>query len=457
MLNRLVFRLLDQVNRIITEFDMFVNTKKAIIGFSAGPDSVCLLDVLKTIYRDKIDFYLVYINHGLRQKNILRTEEELTRYYARKYKCDYKIIKIKVPKTKKGMEAEARERRYHALITYAKKISAQRIVLGHNLDDLVETFFMNLIRGSGTLGLQSIPAVRLPFVRPLINLRKTIILNYLKKRDLKFSEDLSNLNLNIRRNFIRKRIIPQLLKLNPQLYEVVKREADILHNDEEFLQNIVRRVFKKLVKKERAGFTIDLNRLLYYNKAVGSRVIMSIIKSLKGDLSGFASKHIEAIWGLKGKLSGKKTVLPENLYARKIYGKVFIGCSDKDKIEDFCIPVKIGKDSEIANMRLRVNLVKKFDLNRRSANCEVFDFDRIYPPIVLRNRKAGDVLKIKKGRKKLKEVLNEARVPVNERDNVVLLCDRQGILWVIGICRAYQAYIDKKTRNILKVEFEHLD
>lgn len=450
-------KILTAVKRTVEEHNMLKGIKRAVIAFSAGPDSVCLLDVLKTIYGDKIKFCLAYINHGLRPKNILKKEEELTRLYAGHYKCACKIIKIKVSKTKKGIEAEARERRYNALISYAKKISANRIILGHNLDDLVETFFMNLIRGSGTLGLLSIPAVRLPYVRPLIDIKKSEILSYLRKKGLSFSMDLTNLNLNIRRNYVRKKIIPLMLNLNPQLYEIVKREIAILHNDEKFLQDFVKKLFKKAVKKRSDGFTIDLNHLFCYNKAIVTRIIMEIIKSLKGDLTGITSKHIEAIIGLKSKLSGKKILLPQNLYAQRIFGKIFVGCCNKSKIEKFYIPLKIGEEVIIGSLKLNLNLVRKYDLNRPLANCEVFDFAKIYPPLFLRSRKAGDTIRIKNGRKKLKEIFNEAKIPVSERENVMLLCDQHNILWVIGVRRAELAYIDKKTENILRVKFEYLN
>ncbi len=446
-----------QVKETIDRYRMFRKTKKVVIGFSGGPDSVCALDVLKKIYGNTIIFSLVYVNHGLRPKGILKDEERLVHYYARKYECSCKIIRIVVPKTRRGLEAEARQRRYNALMKCAREISAQRIVLGHNLDDVVETFFINLVRGSGTLGLQSIPAVRLPFVRPLIGIKKSDILRYLKMCGLKFSTDLSNTDMNIRRNFIRLKIIPQLLKLNPQLHKVLQREIDILHNDERFIQEEVQKAFDKLVTKKKNGLAIDLKHLLYYNKAIGNRVIMRGIKNLKGNLSGLESKHIDAILSLNDKTSGKKIFLPGNLCAQRVYESVVICPSAGGREKKFFSPVKIDKVVEITNLRLKTSFVAKIAQVHFSENCEFFDFDELIPPFFLRNWKPGDIIEIKKGRKKIKKILNEARVPVNERSSIVLLCDQRGILWVVGICRAYRAFIDKKTRNILKVEFEYLD
>lgn len=451
----MVDKILENVKNTIDEYKMFRGVQKAVIGFSSGPDSVCLVDILKSLYGNKIKFSLVYINHGLRSNRILKKEERLTEYYAKKYQCDFKIIKVIVIKGKKGIEAEARERRYRALIDYAQRISAQRIVLGHNLDDLIETFFINLIRGSGNIGLQAVPPVRLPFVRPLINVRKKEILEYLKKRKLKFSKDISNLNTDIRRNFIRYKIIPQFIKLNPNIYETIKREIEILHNDEEFLQKIVERVYKKLVYRKKDGFTLDLGRLMYYNKAIVNRVVMKIIKELKGDLSGIESKHISAVLSLKDKSSGRKVILPYNLYAQRIFDKVFIGIKNEGLKNKLKIKLKIGESVDIGRFVVKGEILKKFDLKKRQDNCEVFDFSQIYPPLVLRNRTEGDIVKIKNGTKKLKKILNEKKVPANERNSVVVLCDRKGILWVIGIYRAYRAFINNETKDILKVALEY--
>ncbi|MCX7995278.1 MAG: tRNA lysidine(34) synthetase TilS [candidate division WOR-3 bacterium] len=449
--------ILENVKETIERHKMFEGVKKALIGFSSGPDSVCLLDVLKTIYQNDIDFFLIYVNHGLRDRKVLEYEERLTAYYAHKYNCGFKIVKISIPKTKKGIEAEARERRYDVFIDYAQKISAQRVVLGHNLDDLVETFFMNLIRGSGNVGFQSIPPVRLPFVRPLINVKKIDILRYLKEKGLKFSRDMTNLDIDIRRNFIRQKIIPRLIELNPRIYETIKREIEILHDDEEFMQIAVNRAYNRCREKKKDGITLDLNRLMHYNKAIRNRVIMKAIVELKGNLTGIESKHIEGIWSLRSKLSGRILCLPEGLYAQKVYDKIFLGWKDSAIKKRTEIELEIGKEIRFGDLKVRSEIIEHFDLKKKKENCEVFDLSQVVPPLILRNRKRGDVVVIKGGKKRLKEILIEKKIASLERDDVGLLCDREGILWVMGVYRAYRAFIQKNTKKILKVEFEHIN
>ncbi len=457
MLNCIVKKLVQQVNETIQKKGMFDNVHKVVFGFSGGPDSVCLLDVLKTIYESKINIRLVYVNHGLRAQKFLQHEERMTEEYAKKYCCEHEVIKIKVPETRKGVEAEARERRYHALIKCADKIQAQRIVLAHNLDDLVETFLMNLLRGSGTLGLQAMPAVRLPFVRPLIDVKKSDVISYLKSKSLRYCCDQSNLDLSIRRNFIRRKIMPQLLEINPQIHDIIRREIEILHNDEEFIQDYVKKAYDTVVRKRENGLAIDFNRLMYYNKAIRNRVILEAIRFLKGDLTGIGAKHIEAIFGLKNKVSGRVVCLPDKVVARKIYGNIFLGLNFEAKKKDIYRTVKIGSEIEVENLRLKSDFIQNCIPEKTIPEGELFDAGALKMPLYVRNRKPGDVVKIKNGRKKLKEILNEKDIPVDKRDKVLLLCDQKGILWVIGIYRAFRAFVNRATNKILKVQFEYID
>ncbi|MEO0228238.1 MAG: tRNA lysidine(34) synthetase TilS [candidate division WOR-3 bacterium] len=454
MKRNLVKDIVSEVKDTIEKYSMFEDVNRAVIGFSAGPDSVCLLDILKKLYGEKIDFHLVYINHGLRPKSILKTEEDLTKLYARRFKCGYKIIKIKIPKTKKGLEAEARERRYSALLGYLNEINAQRIILGHNLDDLIETFFLNLIRGSGARGLSSIPPVRLPIVRPLIEIKKEEIINYLKINGLRFSTDITNKNIALRRNLLRHKIIPELLKINPSLFEVIKREIELIKMDNDYLQSQAEKVFARVVEKRENSFTLDLRKIIRYNKSIINRVVMEIIKNLNGSIQGFTSEHIEAILSLKDRTSGSRVILPKGIIAQKGYDKIYIGRT-KDS-PPFYLEIGLNDDKILNGLRIKTAVLSKVS-KLKIKNSEFFDLSEIRLPIFIRNRRPGDFIEIKDGRLKLKKVLNEAKIPIYERNRPNLLCDQRGILWVIGLRRAYRALVNKMTKKILKVEFEYLD
>ena len=435
---------------------MLGGVTKVVIGFSAGPDSVCLFHTLHALYGKNIKFNIVYVNHGLRPKSALDAEESLVKKYARAYGVNYKIIKVKIKKKKTGLEATAREARYRGLLNHLKKVKAQRIALGHNFDDVLETFFMNLLRGSGARGLRSIPPVRLPFIRPLIDLKKNEIIAYLEKKKLSYSFDKTNIKLNYRRNLLRHRIIPQLLRINPGLYQTVKREIRIFKEDEEYLQEKVAQAYKNACKYEKNHILLDLNIILRYNASIRSRVVMKAIADLRGDLTGYESKHFGKILDLKDKTSGKKISLPKGLYAQREYDKIFIGLA-KPK-ESLKSRLGINEVRSLKNIiTVSTKVMQTFDLKKLKPNQEVFDLAQVKLPLFIRSRKNGDYIETKIGKKKVKKLLNEMRIPIHKRHEIMTLCDQKGILWIFGLARAFRAFIDKKTKKTLVVNFENIN
>jgi len=448
--------LLKEVQKTIEKHSMLKGAKKVLIAFSSGPDSVCLLDILNILYGNKIEFHLIYVNHGLRPQRVLKVEENLTKEYALKYNINYTIINIKVKKKKNGIEAAAREERYQRLLHYMKKIDAQRIGLGHNLDDVIETFFMNILRGSGMRGLKSIPPVRLPFIRPLIDVKKADILRYLKKQKLLYSLDKTNRCLNYRRNLLRHTIIPKFIKINPLMHKAIKKEIELLHQDDEYLEILAERVYKKAVAGKKNYASLDLKRILRYNQSIISRVVMKAIKELRGDLKGYETKHFDEIIGLKGKENGKKINLPKGLYAQKECGAIIIGISRI--VQPLRVVVKTKGEVSIPSTKvIRTHITSNFDLKKRSLHCEIFDLRKIEQPLFVRNRMKGDYIKTKIGRKSVKNVFNEFKVPHYRRDDTMMFCDQKGILWIVGIVRASRGFIDKKTKKILVVECEDIN
>jgi tRNA(Ile)-lysidine synthase len=449
-------RLLQTVERTVDRYEMLKGVRKIVIAFSSGPDSVCLLDALHALYSESIRMHLTYVNHGLRSQTVLKREENMTRYYAEKYGCTFDMRNVRIRKRKTGIEAAAREKRYKKLICSMEKYNAQRIALGHNLNDVVETFFMNLIRGSGARGLRSIPAERKPYIRPLINVEKKLILEYLRKRKLRFSVDKSNTKLGYRRNLIRHRILPELLKVNPELYGAIQREISILQVDDEYLEQQAGKVFKKFSRKTQNHVSLDIDSLMRYNAAVVNRVVMRVIRILCGNLDGFESKHFQAITSLSDKANGKQIALPKGLYARREYGTITIGKVRPAKHFNVAIETD-GDELSCGGYVVRTKTVTNVKTRRCQKGREIFDFDELEPPLYVRNRKSGDCVVTKVGKKKMKKIYHEFKIPVHKRENLGLLCDQRGILWVLGATRAYRGFVTGKTRRIVVVDIERID
>ncbi len=445
-----------QVQDTIETYGMLEGGRRILVAFSGGPDSVCLLDVLYRLYRRRLDLCLVYVNHGLRPTRILQREERMAADYARDYDIPYTIIQVKVKKGKIGLEAAARLERYAALHRCMQDLDADRIALGHNLDDVVETFFLNLIRGSGTRGFLAIPAVRFPIIRPLIDIRKQAILAYVKRRKLRFSVDATNVLPQFRRNVLRHRIIPQLLKINPGLHSAVQREIALLRQDETYLEEEAQHAFERVAERQKNHVLLDINRLLQYNPAVASRVLKRAIIGLRGGLEGFESKHFKAILGLIGKETSKRVNLVKGIWAQRSYQHILIGRTGTSQRATVYLDPHTDR-VRYNDMWVTAKKVQRFNLAEKKPNCEVFDLDQLQPPLFIRSKKPGDLIETKAGRQKMKKIFNEFKVPPHKRQNVGLLCDQQGILWVMGLKRAYRALLNKGSRKIMVVEIEDID
>ncbi|UCD05761.1 MAG: tRNA lysidine(34) synthetase TilS [candidate division WOR-3 bacterium] len=449
-------KLMKTVEETIQEHQMFDGVSRVIIAFSAGPDSVCLLDTLHSLYRGRIDFELVYVNHGMRPQSILRGEERMVKDYAERYGVKYRITTVKVKKKGLGVEAEARAARYNALLSRLEETGATRIALGHNLDDFVETFLMNLLRGSGMTGLKSIPAKRLPFVRPLLNCKKVDILKYLRLRRLKYATDRTNRSLDYRRNLLRMKVLPVLERLNPDIHETVRRECQIMTYDDEYLCQEANRLYDVAADTEEDCAILDINKLMRYNLSVTVRVVMKAIAELRGNLEGYESKHYYAIISLTNKEHIKKIDLPKGLYAQREYDKIVIG---RARPTGFLrVPVDIhDRSTLIGDVLLKTRVDKACDLAESAGNREFFDIDELSLPLYVRNAKPGDMIKTGVGRKKLKKVYSEERIVPRKRGGTLLLCDQVGILWVIGVRRAARGFVGEETKRTLVVEYERVD
>ena len=445
-----------RVAATVEEHGMLKGVTKALIAFSAGPDSVCLLDVLHRLYGGRVAFELVYVNHGLRPEKVLRREAAKTQAYAARYGIGCKVLRVRIRSRGLGVEAAARAARYRALEQYLDESKAQRIALGHNLDDFVETFVLNMVRGSGLRGLSSIAAVRLPYVRPLIDCEKTDILAYLKTRRLSYAVDRTNRSLELRRNLIRLKVLPVLRSLNPDLPRTLQRACHILKRDDDCLWQQAGAIYRRAARKESECILLDINMMMRYNPAIIGRLVMKAIDDLRGNLDGYESKHYQAVADLMAKGQSKKVDLPKGIYARREGKDIVIGPAET--VAALRVPVDLEAGPvTIGDHLLRMTLQRgRLNVKPRPGR-EVFDLDRLHLPLYVRNRQPGDLIETKIGRKRLKKIYSEQRIAPRKRGTTLLLCDQQGVLWVIGFARAHRGLVSGQTKRALVVEFERID
>jgi tRNA(Ile)-lysidine synthase len=239
-----VTRLLDKIRTIIRKHQLLEEGQRVIVGFSGGVDSLCLLHALRSLTELRLDLWAVYINHSLRPAENIR-EEELLREVGDRWQVRTQTVILDLParlrEKPQSLQLLAREERYRIFRELAAEVGAAKVALGHHLDDQVETVLYRLIRGTGPDGLAGIPVSRDGlFIRPLLGVFRSEILEYAAGHGLAWVEDSSNRKVIYRRNRLRQELIPQLETVyNPGFKQAVVRLADLAAEQRSFMDQVV--------------------------------------------------------------------------------------------------------------------------------------------------------------------------------------------------------------------------
>lgn len=209
------------MNSVLDQY--FTSGDRMIVGVSGGPDSTALLDVLVQ-YSPQTNIVVVHINHGIRGK-ASDADEKFVRQLAKFYglKCEVKRVKLA---KKTHQEELGRKIRREFFEKLRAKYHAKWIVTAHTQDDQIETIVFNFLRGSGPAGLAGMKVANGFYLKPFLHIPKAEILQYLKERKLQFRKDATNADMRYKRNFIRKKILPLFLRVNPSFQKTLLRNAE---------------------------------------------------------------------------------------------------------------------------------------------------------------------------------------------------------------------------------------
>ena len=227
----------------------------------------------------KADFIALTVDHGMRKESAF--EAKAIAAQMKKLGIEHVILKIKTkPPTSNKMEW-ARTQRYGLLMDYCHKNNIQKLYVAHHLDDQIETFFLNLERGSGLRGLSGMRASSqmegIEIIRPLLNMPKSELLTYLKKHKIKYYEDPTNANMDYKRNRLRA-VLEQAFPDTKELPQRIGQAMEHLAQAEEFIAAEAEKAFTAVVDKNTihtAPF-LDLHPLLQY------RVLLKLLMQISG-------------------------------------------------------------------------------------------------------------------------------------------------------------------------------
>jgi len=450
--------LIKKINQILDQNNYIQKGDKLLVGVSGGPDSVALLSVLETL-KAKRNFTIAvaHFNHALRPEadQDEKFVQNLAKQYSLKFYSDKKDVLAYAKKNKFSLEEAARICRYNFFDAILKEESYHKLVLAHNSDDQIETFLMRIFAGTGLKGLEGILDIRNFIIRPFLSIPKVEILDFLKKRNLDFKIDKSNLNTRFPRNLIRQKIVPLIRKEYKNFDNNILRLVAIIKEENSFFDDIIQKFIDKSVD-------VDLNRVVIcwpdlqeLHPAVQSRVLHALL----GNPSFYKIKTIQDF--LKSEKKINKILLQEEEFIVLKEGNNLIFTKKIDSVPEFFYELS-GTTGELflreINCFVKWNVVHKKNIaDIREQKKMYLDYDRIAAPLIIRNRREGDVV----GDKKLKSLMINKKIPRWMRSDVPLFLYENKIISIFfNIAKKENFnYITKNfsvspdTQNVLKIEF----
>ena len=422
------------MNQILNDY---IFNNYVVIGVSAGPDSMCLLNILQ---KKTNKIIVCHINHNVRKESI--EEEE----YITKYCKDNNLILEKMTiknYQENNFENEARKKRYTFYEEILKKYNSSALFLAHHGDDLIETVLMKIARGSnieGYAGIKEITNIKdYQIIRPLLNYTKEDILKYNKENNIKYYIDNSNKNENYTRNRYRIHILPFLKKEDKDIHKKFIKYSKTLIEYDDYIKREVQKNINTIYKKN-IILIKELNKL---DKFLIKNIVYYILNDIYQNQNNIITeKHIENIISIiNNNKPNLKLDLPLEKEIIKEYDKLII---KEKEIEEKNYKIELKEKLEIKNL-----IIKKTNNEEKDGNevCRINTQD-IKMPLYLRNRKKGDyiILKGSNNRKKIKDIFIEQKIPISKRNTYPLLVDAEdNIIWIPNIKKS--KFCNKKNEN----------
>ena len=438
-----LFREILNINK---KYNLIENDDIIVVGFSGGPDSVFLVEMLKKLQHFfNFKIYLVHINHLLRGEDA-DSDENFSFEYAKKNNLEIFIKRIPVKEIAKEigktLEEVGREERYKFFSEIYEKVGATKIATAHNKDDQIETFLFRLIRGTSLQGLEGIKIKNNNVIRPISEIYKKDILEYLNKNEIQYKIDKTNFENEFTRNSIRLDLIPFIeerynIKFKDKIFSLIKEIRENNQNNSLNLSDYTDSENRIILEKTKFLSNFDKKNLLslFLNK-----------KNIEVNRN-----KIDEISSLIKSNGTKKIDLDKSYRIVKDYTYLYI--EDKKEncvINNNVIQVKIPSEQIFDNFKITVSTVENLDIPKQKNQ---YLLDAIYNDIIeVRYRKEGDRIFLgEKHSKKIKEIFIDQKIPKDIRDRLPIFLYNDTIFWIYNVKKAYIPKINKNESKLIKV------
>ncbi len=470
--------LLAHLVRTVRQHQLFVPGQHLLVAVSGGPDSIALLSLLHRLARSwRLTLTVIHCNYGLRGAES-DGDESFVREFCQERQLPLVIHHPTLIKRRQrsSLQARARDARYDFMRQLAHEVGAVRIAVGHTANDQAETVLMWMLRGAGMAGLAGMPYRREDgIIRPLLASTREEVLAYLGHEGLTSRRDSSNEKPLYYRNRIRQDLLPVITRLAPAAVHVLQRQADVVREDERYLEQVTRDLVQTLVSSDSGGVQrVDLQAFMELPVALQRRLVRTILRTYDEEGRASSLQVVESVRHvlLQGK-TGVRLSLAQVLVilaqgAVQFHpvaggGKGAIG-SGQGKGESLRLAVPSTVYWARTNQQIHVQRMARHDAEQGGAGSSVqravFDADRCSGPLLVRSWQAGDRFSPRgmKGKsQKLQDFFTDRKIARCRREAIPLLVAPEGILWVVGMRQDERFAVRRGTTNCLVVSVSHRD
>ncbi len=434
----------------IHKHQLFTTNHRLLVGVSGGIDSMVLCDLL---LKNKFSFQVAHCNFQLRGEEA-HTEEKFVNAYCQQHQLPVYSIRFDTEnyakEQKLSIQMAARELRYQWFYSLLQQHQLDFLLTAHHLNDNIETFFINLLRGSGLNGLKGIMPKQNNTVRPLLFAKRSEIEDYALQHQVAFKEDSSNFCDKYLRNKLRLHILPQFIELNPSFEETMQAELNRLRETSILLTEVLEQKKKDLLQPHPLGFSINIHQLK--QTKTPALLLHELLKNF-----GFNATTILDVEKSLDASSGKTFYSPSHQLTKD--RTLLLISPIPTQTENLCFEIgeqEIGEQEievhKPVHLRLSKTVVKEIPANRL---CGLFDLDLLSFPLKIEGWKKGDKFMPlgMKNFKKLSDFFSNEKYSIPEKQQQwILKTNTNEIVWIMGRRIDERFRVSEKTKQCLQIE-----
>jgi tRNA(Ile)-lysidine synthase len=444
---------LERVRKTITRYNMLPRGSRVAVAVSGGPDSVCLLHVLLELAPAfDVSLSVAHLNHQLRGTES-DEDERFVAGLAARLGLPFHRASADIAAAKDNLEQAGRLARR----AFFAGLKADCVALGHTRDDQAETVLFRVLRGSGLRGLAGIyPVTDGGYIRPLIDVTRGEVVEFLRGRGIGWREDSSNLDPRFARNRVRGSLLPQLARdWNPRIGESLAQLASLAHDEERWWRSYIDELSAGILVARAGGIELRASALAALPTAVSRRLIRRAITKVKGDLRRLEFAHIERVLELAAQAEGDGRLRLPGLDVRRSFDWIRVaaaGSQPDPAATRLDIPGVFGLADGAC---LHLDIAPQSSTSKKGATLKAAELSlrRLPQVLELRGWKPGDHYR-PQGQcrdQKIKEMFQVERVPSWLRASWPIVSSGDTILWARTFGAAAEFAANREPGPVLRV------